>query len=140
MKIIILYGEMGCGKSYHSSRLAWDLGWTVLEGDDCIPEEMAQRIKSFRPIPLEMIQSYLLDYLVPAIQTLDGHRGLVVAQALYRRDHRELVSQKLQELGHEVELRRIESPFLRHMKQLWGRPQGFRWVLYGLLSKPFFQP
>lgn len=140
MRVIILYGEMGCGKTYGSSRVARELGMSVMEGDDYIPSEMALRIARFLPVSPEMLQEYLLGHLVPAILAWDRPGGLVVAQALYLAKHREMVAEAIRAAGHDVELRRIEAPFFRHMRQLWGRPKGFRWVLYGLLNKPFFQP
>lgn len=146
MKILILYGEMGSGKTYLGERVATLLHMTFLEGDDHIPPEMAERIKRFLPIRPNMIKTYLLRHLVPNIHALAralevkvaGH-GIVVAQALYVKNHRILVADALQYLGHEVEFQCIKTPFWRHMRQLWGRPNGARWVLYGLLNKPFFQ-
>ena len=139
MKIIIMYGEMGSGKSYLGERYAKQQGMAFLEGDDFLPPAMASRIAQFKPVTPDMIKRYLLEYLIPVILGEVDARGLVVSQALYLREHRKMLVERLRFHGHEVELQHVRAPFWRHMRQLWNRPQGARWVLYGLLNKPFFQ-
>lgn len=138
-RIIIMYGEMGSGKSYQGARLAAEAGMVFLEGDDYLPGLMAYRIERFKAITPDMIKSYILNHLIPAIHAHYSPKGLVVAQALYLKEHRELLVSHLKLHGYKVELVRIETPFLRHMRQLWSRPKGAFWVLYGLANKPFFQ-
>lgn len=66
-------------------------------------------------------------------------KGVVVAQALYRDRNRIDLEMQLRDKGIEVEYIMIQTPFFQHMKQLWSRKSGFKWLLYGLRNKPFFQ-
>ena len=140
MHIIILYGEMGSGKNYQGIRLANILGAKFFDGDDAISGEMLERARNFKSLPEKMLWNFVNNELFNAIiKESEGIDILVVAQALYHRHMRDALRDKLQSRGYTVAFKHVRVPFFQHMKQLWSRPQGLKWVLYGLISKPFFQ-
>lgn len=136
----VLYGEMGSGKTYLGKQEAEALGCKFLEGDECIPPAMAERVRAFKPLSKEMVDDYVRNHLLPAIVNAAREGDVVVAQALYRREHRDSISARLRSEGISVTWGYPHTPFWQNIRQLWARPRGFRWVLYWLLSKPFFQP
>jgi gluconate kinase len=139
-KVIILYGEMGVGKNYQGERLAKSQGFGFLDGDTVLPPHIVERVRRFQPLTLEMVNDFVFKHLVEAIVLHSTEpKGLVVAQALYRRETREALKTRLQALGYEVELWIVWVPFLQNLRQLFSRPRGSRWVLYWLLNKPFFE-
>lgn len=139
MRVRVLYGEMGAGKNYSGERLSETLGVPFLDGDDVIPDPMRQRIAAFKIVTPEMIENYISLHLAPAILRLAKKQDVVVAQALYLKRHRELLEWLLKGAGHEVEFFHIRVPFLQHVRQLLSRDQGWRWLAFALLNKPFFQ-
>lgn len=93
------------------------------------------------PLTKELLDDYVANHLVPAIMEAVRSMGdVVVAQALYRREHRLYVEERLASAGISVRWVFCHVPFWQNFKQLWSRTDGFRWVLYWLMSKPFFQP
>jgi gluconate kinase len=140
--VLILYGEMGAGKTFWGQKLARVCKAAFLDGDDVISAAMLERTKNFKPISKKTLDDYVQNHLAPAIIVRCGlDNDLIVAQALYLREHRDFLKQHLLSKGYDqVEFIRIEAPFWRNLKQLWARPQGLRWVWYWLLNKPFFQP
>lgn len=140
MGVRIFYGEMGSGKTYLGRRDAEKLGCTFLEGDDLIPPGMAALVRNFKPLPKSVLDDYVKNHLVPAIVNAARTGDVVVAQALYRREHRDYVGGRLASEGFSVRWTLCRVPLWQNFRQLWGRPRGLRWVLYWLLSKPFFQP
>jgi gluconate kinase len=138
-RVRILYGEMGSGKTYLGRQEAEALGCTFLEGDDCIPPAMRELVRGFKPLPKSMIDDYVKNHLFPAIVNAARDDDVVVAQALYRREHRDYITSRLASEGIYVRCVRPQTPFWQNLRQLWSRPRGFRWVVYWLMSKPFFQ-
>lgn len=140
-KITVLYGEMGAGKNYQGERLAERLGVPFLDGDDAMPPEMAEMVRSFKVVSPSVLNDFIHRCLLGAI--LDATRNgndLVVAQALYRRDNRNRLREQLAlHTGVEPEFIHVKVSFAQHMRQLWSRPKGSLWIFYGLVNKPFFQ-
>lgn len=139
--IVILFGEMGAGKNYHGERLSRMTGFTFFDGDTVISPEMAKKISNFQPLPREMIESYVT-HLANEIADRgedESVRGLIVAQALYMNDDRLYLQYFLRCLGFNVKFYWIKTPFWRNLKQIFSRKNGFRWVFYWLMNKPFFQ-
>jgi gluconate kinase len=140
-QITILYGEMGCGKSYFGRNIAKVWGLEFLEGDSLAPPEMVDRVKNFRFLPQEMLNKFIHVHLFEGIvKAAAGPRRLVVAQALYNRESRARLRRQLEAVGFKVAMVHIKTPFWRNLRQILRRPKGFRWAIYWLLSKPFFQP
>lgn len=140
MKVILFVGEMGSGKSYLARKLASDLGLTFIEGDDLASQEMKTAIDG-----LKMITDKMIDELVVAIDAAVADaiertgKGVVVAQALYREKHRHALITSLRQRGFIMDLRWVRVGLKQHLSQLRSRPGGIRWILYWLMSKPFFQ-
>ena len=145
MKIKILFGEMGSGKTYKGKKLAENYGFDFLEGDSFLTKEMNDRVNSFKPLTKEMIDDFVKIHLFRGIikagwkAEQKGKRGLIVAQALYLDSLRVELKSKLIKAGYEVEFVKIETPFFTNMRQLWSRKFGMFWILYWLMNKPFFQ-
>jgi gluconate kinase len=138
-RIEIFFGEMGCGKSYNARRHAARTGAAFLEGDDLVSPEMAERVREFKLLERSMIEQ-LVHRLIEEIKlraaTVDH---LVVAQALYIEEDRQLIDSELSIAGYEVTWNYVQTPPLRNARQLLTRPRGLRWVAYWLLNKPFFE-
>lgn len=137
--ITIYFGEMGCGKSYRGKRLAEDCGYYFYEGDDAVLPEMAERVSQFKPLDRNMILQFVNQLCATLIEKAERHDNLVVAQALYCDEDRRYINNILSMLGHNVTWKWVKTPFWQNMKQIYSRPKGFRWVLYWLMNKPFFQ-
>lgn len=154
MKLVyILFGEMGSGKSYYAvNKFVNGLEGPApgfLEGDSILPSEMVERAKNFKPFTKEMVSSFIKNNLFPEIvKRLDqrkthpqypAYQALVVSQALYSNQDRLDLIEMLASENIQVQMIWVKPPFLQNLKQLWSRPKGFKWVLYWLLNKPFFQ-
>jgi hypothetical protein len=141
-RVIIIYGEMGAGKTYEGKRLAEELNAPFFDGDDCILPDMLACVQEFEPISKAMLDDYIFYRLAPEIDyqmDVYGLSVLVVAQALYLREHRQYLMDFLQERGYCVDMREHRVPFWQNLKQLWSRKDGRKWVVYWLMNKPFFQ-
>lgn len=136
--IHLLYGEMGCGKNFIGEQLAIRLGCPFFDGDDVIPDKMVEKIEKFKILrPTEIIK-YIDSCLIPAInvKTLYGKYDLVVAQALYRKEYRDMI---VRQFAPNITTIWIYAPFLTQMDRLLRREHGFAWVAYSLTTKLFFQ-
>jgi len=131
--IRIFYGEMGSGKSYWGKKFAEFEGINFIEGDDFLPEALKHKVDRAQLLTPEEVDSYIRDCLIPALKKID--QPTIVSQALYRREHRKLISNNVD----NVEWVLITAPFFQHMKQLFSRKHGFKWVVNALLSKVFFE-
>jgi len=141
-EVIILVGEMGCGKTYWGKEMARVMNADFFDGDDVLPPGMKDIVSKFRPLTKAMVDHYVHSWLAPAI--IDGRNKsckvhLFVAQALYLKEHRDYLEKHLKENGIRVTYWYIYVPFWQNVKQLWSRPRGFRWILYWLMNKPYFQ-
>lgn len=137
--IYILFGEIGVGKNYVGYKLANYLNCQFFDGDICIPDEMKQRVKKFKFLPDELITNFVDKQLIPYIHHWADKRSystdLVVAQALYKRKHRQMILDRVR----GSRLIYISPPsFAKHLSYLLKR-KDYRWITYWLLSKPFFQ-
>jgi Shikimate kinase len=137
--VIILFGEMGCGKTHWGKILAKECGMEFFDGDDVVTPAMIERVSRFRPLTKAMVDDYVQNHLGPAI--LERCKiGLFVAQALYRSENRVYLDKYLRDNGiDQVMWYPVRVSFWQNLKQLWSRPNGFRWILYWLMNKPFFQ-
>lgn len=138
--IILMFGEMGSGKS-HLARTCCPTDLAFIEGDDLIPEYMATAVRSFKPVNEDMLKGLVKALKYEVVRQADQTKhGVVVSQALYRdKDRREVISY-WQERGFEVTAYYVKTrSFWQNLKQLLKRPKGWRWVIYWLASKPWFQ-
>lgn len=142
MKVIVLIGEMGVGKSRLGRAIASheEMGFEFVEGDDLAGPEMAQAIKDLRRITYDMVDD-LVERMANHLwkRKIEGCKGAVLSQALYRKRHRDNLRYLLERAGINVSFVWVKPRLLQHVRQLLSRDKGWRWVLYWLLSKPFFE-
>lgn len=139
--IIILFGEMGSGKNYWGELLVNNMpGFTFFDGDTVATPEMIAKVSKFKPMNRDMIAAYI-DVLIEQIEkrAQQSDKGLIVAQALYFDQDRKEIASYFECLGYNVSFYLISVPFFQNMRQLLSRPKGWRWALYWLMNKPFFQ-
>lgn len=141
LNIVILFGEMGGGKNYHGTLLAKHTGANFLDGDTVAPPAMVEKVVNFQPLSREMVFDYIHNHLAKAIveKANNSPAGLFVAQALYLNEDRLLLQETLENMGFIVDFVWIKPPFWQNLKQLLTRPKGWRWVIYWLMNKFFFQ-
>lgn len=129
-------GPMGAGKNYVGERLADKLQCNFVDGDTFIPAEMANKVARFKSLTLQDIDSFVTDSLIPQVEAAYTGQPLVVAQALYRQQHRDQIANHF---GNQCIFYRVKTPLLVNLKRLYSRENGFRWCLYGLSNFFFFQ-
>ena len=137
--VYIFFGEMGSGKTYCGKRYAEKHNFKFFEGDSVVPPRMMERVNKFKSISEDMLEEYM-DVLADSIadQMVDCEH-LVVSQALYRNKDRESMIVFLECLGYQVRMWWVQVPLWRNMQNLLTRKDGWKWTLYWLLNKPFFQ-
>ena len=140
--LFVIFGEMGVGKNYVGEKLASYLECDFFDGDLVAPQTMVEKVSKFKPLSQEDIDIYVSMCLVPSINDrLNSNfqqKNLVVAQALYREEHRLFIEQVF---GKE-NVCFIWLPVVsqkQHFKRLLSRAQGWKWVAYSLFNKFFFQ-
>jgi gluconate kinase len=137
--VYILFGEMGCGKTYCGSKYAERHGFKFFDGDTVVTAAMLNKVVNFKPIPLDVLEEYM-DVLFNAIaDQMKDCDYLVVSQALYRNSDREELQKFLESLGYTVRMWWVRVPLWRNIQNLLTRENGWKWVLYWLINKPFFQ-
>jgi len=134
--IYIFFGEMGTGKNFVAERWAERFGGQFFDGDTVIPEPVVRKVGKFRLLTTENLDDYVLNYLIPAIETRAQDKHLMVAQALYRHRHRNMIRDHFGEKNVTFLWLPVPSLWV-HMQRL--RSRGWKWIIYGLLNKPFFQ-
>lgn len=126
---------MGIGKNYMGEQLAAQMGCKFIDGDEFIPSKIAKKIMSFKILSLENLDNFVTKHLIPGIEER-LQTDLVVAQALYRTRHRDLIRKHF---GEDCVFIQIKSSLRTNLKRLLTRKKGIRWALYGLLNRPFFK-
>jgi gluconate kinase len=138
-RITIIFGEMGCGKTYWGKRYAAIQNLEFFEGDSVLIPEMVERVQQFKPIPREVIEKYI-DVLANAIaDKMETCDELVVSQALYLDEDRKALKLFLECQGFEVRMWWLQNKWWRNINNLLTRDNGLKWVYYWLINKPFFQ-
>lgn len=138
--IIILLGEMGCGKNYWGERIAKDRGYIFFDGDHAAPPGMVKKVTRFQLLNREQILYFVRELCTIVIEkAATAESGMVVAQALYFDEDRKYMVDMLGNLGYQVTFQWVRPPFWRNMRQIYSRPNGSRWVLYWLRNKYWFE-
>ena len=142
MNIVLFFGEMGAGKTYWAKEYQTEHPqlWFI-EGDELVPVDMQAYVKKFKLPTKDMVERLVLRIAnLPALTPVDSQcKGFVICQALYRNGHREFLLNHWKRLGYNVQAVWIRVPFWQNIRQLLKRPQGWKWLAYWLLNKPFFQ-
>jgi gluconate kinase len=137
--VYIFFGEMGSGKSYCGERFAKGQGYKFFEGDSVLTPRMLARVSKFRSVSEEILQEYM-DVLADAIaDQMEDCENLVVAQAFYRDEDRKSMITFLECLGYCVKMWWVRVRTWRNVQNLFTRQDGWKWFLYWLMNKPFFQ-
>lgn len=137
--VYILFGEMGCGKTYVGSRYAKRHDMKFFDGDSVITPRMLEKVSQFKPIPRDILEEYI-DKLFNAIaDQMENTEYLVVSQALYLDEDRFELLKFLESNGIRVRMWWVQCPWHRNIRNLLTRPNGWKWVFYWLINKPFFQ-
>ncbi len=137
--ITILFGEMGSGKNYWGEIFMRTTPACFFDGDTVATPEMIARFSKFKSLSEEIIMNYLYKLTDEITARANVVGNLIVAQALYRDEHRCLLELFLKQQGVNVRFVWVKTSFWRNLKQLYSRPKGLRWILYWLMNKPFFQ-
>lgn len=142
-KVFVVFGEMGIGKNFVGELLAQRFKVPFIDGDTMLPPELEAKVKKFMPLTPAEVDSFVKDHLVPGMIDLlkvQNDPGMVLAQALYMREHREYIAKAIKRMGLTPVFVYIPvHSLLVHLSRLWSRPRGLYWALYGLVNKPFFQ-
>lgn len=137
--IYIFFGEMGCGKSYCGERYAKKHGFKFFEGDSVVTPRMMDKVVKFKPITRDLIEEYLDVLFEEIARQAETCENLVVAQALYTDEDRKDLKIFLECLGYKVKMWWVKVPLMQNVRGLMTRKDGWKWVLYWLFNKPFFQ-
>lgn len=137
--VYILFGEMGCGKTYQGTAYAKRHDFKFFDGDSVVTPAMLERVSKFKPIPRDVLEEYM-DVLFNAIaDQMRDCDHLVVSQALYMNADREELKTFLESFGFQVRMWWVKCRWHRNIQNLLTRENGWKWVFYWLINKPFFQ-
>lgn len=136
--IYIFFGEMGAGKNYYASQFAETLVFKkgeetadFFDGDSVCTPEIVERVKNFQPLSRELVKDYVQVLADSIERKMDECTNLVVAQALYFNADREFLATYLKRLGYDVKaMYWVRPPLFRHLRNLWSRPNGLKWIKY----------
>lgn len=129
--LIVVVGEMGMGKTHTAQLIANKTGKHFYEGDNALPHGMKLKSK-------EAVDDFVKNYLIPAItREMVTHDDVVVAQALYFQEHRELIFKEFKDMA-QIKFINVATSNELQLKNLQGRPESF-WPEYATSSKPYFQ-
>lgn len=87
--LVVVMGVSGCGKSTLCCALAGQLGWSLLEGDDCHPLANRQRMAAGLPLDDHMREPWVAEV---CRRVLACDAPLLLAFSGLRRAHRERLS------------------------------------------------
>lgn len=129
--LVIVFGEMGTGKSYTSELIAKQTGMHFYEGDDALPKNMELKTE-------QDVHRFVIDYLIPSIKReVAAHNTVIVSQALYFQRHRELILKEFQQIA-QVKFIHIQSTEEWQITNLKKRPEPY-WLDYAKSSRPYFE-
>lgn len=136
--IYLLFGEMGSGKTHLGEELSYHLKCPFYDGDDVLPARLQAKVSNAQLLNIDEVDSYIKEYLIPYIKKVSQEsEDLILSQALYTHRHRQMIKGKFYPSIKWIEVR---APFETQMKRLWSRPQGWRWCINAMLSKPWYEP
>lgn len=96
LKLIIVMGVSGCGKSSVAKKIADELGWPFLEADDFHSKEAKQHMAVGKPLT-DVMREPWLQRLADAI-CIEPKQNMVMAYSGLRRNHR----QRFRDLGFDT--------------------------------------
>lgn len=139
-QIVLMFGEMGSGKSHVARLVARDLGLAFVEGDDLISPAHREAAAGFKPLSREVVALSASMLARQVMLLADEHRyGVVVAQAMYSDADRSRIIEWWRSMGYAVVAGWIRCSRWETSRRLWSRPRGARWIAYWFASRPWFQ-
>lgn len=149
--VLTLIGVQGGGKSSDARLIANKLNGIFYDGDDALPGLMKFQVRKGLPILKFEVDIYVKYYLLPALITkqqeaIAQNRPLIVSQALFFNDHRQLIKAKLTELGSNTHFLVVDTPTELQTAQIRARcdaqdrsEYAEREITSALWSNPYFQ-
>lgn len=95
--ILIVMGVVGAGKTTIGQLLAQELGWQFSDADDFHPQANIEKIRRGLPLNDEDRRPWLNQLRELLIDSIAGHRDLVLACSALKRSYRQIL-----QLGPEV--------------------------------------
>ena len=90
-QFIILFGLPGSGKSHVGKILKDKFGFSLFDGDDCLPQDMKQTLFQHQPISEEMRQRFYQAILTKIPQLIKKTEKLVFMQTFLKDDLRQKI-------------------------------------------------
>lgn len=90
--IIFISGLPGAGKSTVGSLVAKELGWTFVEADAFLSEEMKVQIKKGKLLSVKQLDAWVIEGLIPNIIKLEQEGPIVAAGMLAELKYIKLLS------------------------------------------------
>jgi gluconate kinase len=143
--IFILFGEMGCGKTFYGRQMATNRSQTGFhtrfwDADEAATQDMIDCIDEFKPMNRDMISRYVNILKTSIVRKAEeASSDLIISQALYMDEHRQQIIDHLELLGYTVHPYWVRCSLLTNAKRLLSRERGRGWLFYWLMNKPFFQ-
>lgn len=130
--LIIVFGEMGMGKNFVGECLAEVLGIHFLDGDTAISDKTSLKHKAD-------VDQFVQFQLIPMIdRELKLHKNLIVSQALYFEEHRNLIENQFKYLT-TVKFINVSATNALQEQRLLTRDQGQEfWLPYSVRSHRHF--
>lgn len=134
--ITIIFGEMGSGKTFAGLQLSKQTGEHYFDGDDWLPTDLYNKINKGGLITKSEADRFIKTNFISGLEaTKQVMRGtnFIISQALYNEAHRQFIADH-----YDCEFILIKTPFFQHIRQLFSRPNKWRWIFNMLVSKPWF--
>jgi gluconate kinase len=89
IKLLVVFGKPGAGKSYAANVLRDMFGYTIHDGDDDLPADMKEVLKKKLPITDDMRKQFIENIVVSAGKLLGKHHILAIHQTFLKEFMRE---------------------------------------------------
>lgn len=132
---LLLFGEIGSGKSFIGDLLAREFGLHYHDADTDLPPEIAGAIRRHEPLTDAMRDAFV-DRIEARIAVLSSaHSRFVIAQALFRNRHRARLLAAFPGLTFVW----VQSPSAQIERRLQMRTGHLATTYYASLVNPFFE-
>ncbi len=91
MRLLIVFGLPGSGKTYVSGVIAKSLGYHLYEGDDDMPKDMDETIKKRLVVTEDMRNRFFKNMLQSVRQLVKIHEKMIVSQTFIKERHRKKI-------------------------------------------------
>lgn len=136
-RVLYLFGLTGVGKTYVGAILGERAGFHVYEADGDLPDAMREKVRRGEPWTEEEWTGFYVLIRDRIRELLKTHPRVVVTQATYRRDHRELIKTAT-DRPDDVELIWVVADRDINLDRI-RRRNDYVTIEYFNLSLPFFE-